>query len=418
MLIGAWAPVRYRVQFGASFRSTLLNSHHLILDTDAAVALLDWPPPGQDGPSVRGRGGGAVAPGPSASELTRWAATARSSFARAFLHNVTIPGTGPVTCGSAPERAPITLSCGPGRTISRVLFAGYGLRNGTCTAGFHPNTTCYHDVSPAVAAACLGKPACSIECDPVYPKKRVCAGASVPDPCGGVVKRLSVSVACAAAVPPSLSPQPPHSAGPLPLSPQPPHSATAGPIAGLAFRDLDPPASCQPQAQTEAASGMAAMDLAPVWVITEAQRAGLGEMLAALATNHNGSSPQTVTVTGGIIDMNHLAPELIRHGHPDVAFGLLAADGYPSLYHMARYGGTLWENWDNANGCDTPAGCARADVQSSGIGVGSLNHIMYGTFRPNFHPFDHFELDLRGHIHVRGADFSCLRLKLADIVLI
>ena len=42
----------------------------------------------------------------------------------------------------------------------------------------------------------------------------------------------------------------------------------------------------------------------------------------------------------------------------------------------------------------------------------------YVTFWLNFHHFDHFELDLRGHIHVRGAAFSCLRLKLADIVLI
>ena len=42
----------------------------------------------------------------------------------------------------------------------------------------------------------------------------------------------------------------------------------------------------------------------------------------------------------------------------------------------------------------------------------------YGTFRLNFHHFDRFELDLRGHIHVRGAAFSYLRFKLADIVLI
>ena len=42
----------------------------------------------------------------------------------------------------------------------------------------------------------------------------------------------------------------------------------------------------------------------------------------------------------------------------------------------------------------------------------------YGTSRPNFHHFDRFELDLRRHVHVRGAAFSCLRLKLADIVLI
>ena len=42
----------------------------------------------------------------------------------------------------------------------------------------------------------------------------------------------------------------------------------------------------------------------------------------------------------------------------------------------------------------------------------------YVAFRLNFRHLDRFELDLRGHIHVRGAVFSCLRLKLADIVLI
>ena len=43
---------------------------------------------------------------------------------------------------------------------------------------------------------------------------------------------------------------------------------------------------------------------------------------------------------------------------------------------------------------------------------------VYGTFRLNFHHFDRFELDLRGHTHVRGAALSCLRLKWADMVLI
>ena len=32
--------------------------------------------------------------------------------------------------------------------------------------------------------------------------------------------------------------------------------------------------------------------------------------------------------------------------------------------------------------------------------------------------FDRLELDLRGYMHVRGAAFSWLRFKLADIVLI
>ena len=43
---------------------------------------------------------------------------------------------------------------------------------------------------------------------------------------------------------------------------------------------------------------------------------------------------------------------------------------------------------------------------------------VYGTFRLNFHHFDRFELDLRGHTRARGATFSCLPLKLADVVLI
>ena len=44
----------------------------------------------------------------------------------------------------------------------------------------------------------------------------------------------------------------------------------------------------------------------------------------------------------------------------------------------------------------------------------------YGTALsgPIFHHFDRIELDLRGNTHVRGAAFSCPRLKLADMVLI
>ena len=42
----------------------------------------------------------------------------------------------------------------------------------------------------------------------------------------------------------------------------------------------------------------------------------------------------------------------------------------------------------------------------------------YGTFRLKFHHFDRIELNLHRHTHVRGAAFSCLRLQLADIVLI
>ena len=39
-------------------------------------------------------------------------------------------------------------------------------------------------------------------------------------------------------------------------------------------------------------------------------------------------------------------------------------------------------------------------------------------FRQCFLHFGHFELDVRGHTQAQGAAFSCLRLKLADMVLI
>ena len=59
----------------------------------------------------------------------------------------------------------------------------------------------------------------------------------------------------------------------------------------------------------------------------------------------------------------------------------------------------------------------RADAHPAACYAGPSN-LWYVTFRLNSHHFDRSEQDLRGHIHARGAAFSCLRLKLADIVLI
>ena len=50
--------------------------------------------------------------------------------------------------------------------------------------------------------------------------------------------------------------------------------------------------------------------------------------------------------------------------------------------------------------------------------AGSLQQPWYGTFQLNFHRFDRFELDLRGHTQPYGAALSALRLKWADMVLI
>ena len=154
--LGDWCPA-----VGDASVSTLLNSHHLILDTDAAVALL------QQG-REHARGLSLAAAGPSEAELTAWAKTARESFVKAFLRNVTVPGTAPpptLTCGTASENAPLELSCPAGQTISRIVFAGYGVPAGTCATGLRPSEACYLDIRTQVSAKCAGKPACSVECD-------------------------------------------------------------------------------------------------------------------------------------------------------------------------------------------------------------------------------------------------------------
>ena len=147
--------------------------------------------------------------------------------------------------------------------------------------------------------------------------QRVCAGVNVSDPCGGVRKHISVAVSC--------------SGGSVTL--------LDGAVVGPAFRDLYPPdPSAGPQLQTEAASGLAAMDAAPASLISDELRAQLGDMLVqlALSRNHSSGSDARVAITGGIIDMAHLAPELLNHGHPDLAFDVLSADGPATYYNMAK----------------------------------------------------------------------------------
>ena len=181
-----------------------------------------------------------------------------------------------------------------------------------CAAGFTANSTCYLDVRDQVSAKCVGQRQCSIECKPERPDKRICAGINVTDPCSGVHKYLSVSVDCAG-------------------------DEKLQPATGPAFRDLYPPdPAVGPQPQTEAASGLAAMKAAGTSLIDDSLRTSLGNMLAALVTNHNKSSGSKVTITGGIIDMAHLVPELLNYGHPDVAFDVLAAEGPDTYFNMAK----------------------------------------------------------------------------------
>jgi len=91
------------------------------------------------------------------------------------------------SCGTVPEKGDLTLSC-VGGVFNSVVFASYGDPLGSCAAGFTRNASCdaatSHDV---VAAACLGKAACTV------PATTAAFGGN--DPCLDVVKRLSVVLA-------------------------------------------------------------------------------------------------------------------------------------------------------------------------------------------------------------------------------
>ena len=83
-------------------------------------------------------------------------------------------------------------------------------------------------------------------------------------------------------------------------------------------------------------------------------------------------------------------------------------------------GGTMMYSLQVPRGCAGPARLtwSYATQRRSGRQQAVMLPSGYGTFRLNFHHFHRFELDLRGHTRARGAAFSCLRSKLADIVLI
>jgi hypothetical protein len=91
-------------------------------------------------------------------------------------------------CGVAGEADKVlTLTCGSGAAFTGVAFASYGTPTGTCAGGLAVNPACHANTSAAVvAAACVGKSACSIP---------VTNDAFGGDPCFDVVKTLAVSLA-------------------------------------------------------------------------------------------------------------------------------------------------------------------------------------------------------------------------------
>jgi hypothetical protein len=312
--LGDWCPA-----VGQASVSTLLNSHHVILDLDAAVELLELSDPERQ-----------LQAGPSKDELLQWAQTARASFLKTFLRNVTVPGTCAVTCGVVPEKQVLHLKCSGDETIAQVTFAGYGIPGpGSCAAGLRSNASCYVNVRSQVEKLCLGQSECSVECK-VVPGKRICAGIDVRDPCLGVHKDLSVSIKCSGNATVSNT----SSVSPL---------DDDGAVVGPAFRDLYPPhISRGPQLQTEAASGLAAMDRTSL--IDDGLRVKLGNTLVQLVINHNRSSTTNVAITGGIIDMVPLlASRSVNLSSLSLSFFVLCATLRPTLYQS--FSNTATQTW-------------------------------------------------------------------------
>eukprot|EP01043_Picozoa_sp_COSAG02_P038649 COSAG02_NODE_2996_length_7581_cov_35.324111_5_plen_340_part_00 len=322
---GDWCPA-----VGQASVSTLLNSHHVILDFDAVVDLLNLAGQDKQVGAERQQQGWMTEPLPSKQEIKHWTETARSSFVKAFLHNITAPGTAPLsTCGSVPESHTLLLGCRSNQTIANVTFAAYGVPAGSCTAGFLSNHSCFLDIRKQVSAMCVGKAECSVECEPHPPGKRICAGVDVHDPCEGVHKHLSVSIQCSAGGSSTLL-----EANRETMSVADDRGSAVATL-GPAFSDPHPlHYGAGSQEQTEAASSLAAMEAAPKSLINDDLRVQLGNTLVALVQNHNHSLAKKVDITGGIIDMAHLVPQLILHGHPDVGFDVLAAEGPATYYNM------------------------------------------------------------------------------------
>ena len=108
-------------------------------------------------------------------------------------------------CGSAPTgkcgaSSNITLACkhGSGGVIQKLDFVDWGLPSGTC-GHFKPGyCNSSKDAYDVVAAACLGKPSCSIR--PCGIKGEGCPFAAIQDPCPGMSKVLAIQASgCAPA---------------------------------------------------------------------------------------------------------------------------------------------------------------------------------------------------------------------------
>jgi len=72
----------------------------------------------------------------------------------------------------------------------------------------------------------------------------------------------------------------------------------------------------------------------------------------------------------GFLGTPYLAPILDRHGHPDVAFGVLFKETYPSWFYSINQGATtMWERWNSYS----------HDKGFGDVSMNSFNHYAYGA---------------------------------------
>jgi hypothetical protein len=109
----------------------------------------------------------------------------------------------------------LSLNCGDGSVVSKVLFADFGTPSGGCGGGtFEHNASCSASSSAtAVESLCLHKQSCEVKA----------SVKTFSDPCPAVPKRLAVNVTCEA------SPAPPPQPQPVPLPTPAPPPPLAGP---------------------------------------------------------------------------------------------------------------------------------------------------------------------------------------------
>jgi len=72
----------------------------------------------------------------------------------------------------------------------------------------------------------------------------------------------------------------------------------------------------------------------------------------------------------GFLGTPYLAPVLDRHGHPEVAFGVLFKETYPSWFYSINQGATtMWERWNSYS----------HDKGFGDVSMNSFNHYAYGA---------------------------------------